>query len=90
MNKRNICTGMLVGAIVGGLVSLFNQDTRHYAKNKLNETKDSSKYYLKNPSESIQKTREQLKKWNNILNENVEGATNALEQVEDTIRKISK
>jgi len=90
MNKRNICTGMIVGAIVGGLVSLLDKSTRHYAKDKLNETKNCSKYYLKNPSLSIRKTRESLNKWNNILRENIDDATNALEQVEDTIRKISK
>ena len=35
MGKRKILTGIILGASVGGLVTLFNREARDYAKDGL-------------------------------------------------------
>ncbi|MGP4108187.1 YtxH domain-containing protein [Virgibacillus sp. L01] len=89
MGKRNVLFGVLMGAIVGGLVSLFNNDARNYTKLKMNYAKNRSGYYMKHPSEAVRSARDSFDKFNKEFSSGAENAINALEQVENTLDKFA-
>jgi|SRR5699024_1484929 len=90
MGKRNLLIGVISGAIVGGVVSLFNKNTRNYVKTKCDEAKVSSSYYVKNPSEAIHKAKQKVDSFNHTFSSGADNALNALEQVGDTLEKFTK
>jgi len=90
MGKRKLIIGVAAGAIIGGVVSLIDKDTRAYVKAKCNEAKDSSAYYVKNPSEAINKARNTVDSFNRSFASGADNAINALEQVGDTLEKLTK
>lgn len=90
MGRRKLCTGIILGAVVGGLISLTNQDARSYAKGKLSTTKNYTKYYIKNPSEAVRSIRMSFDEFNKSFTSGAENTINALEQIEDTLDKVIK
>lgn len=89
MSKRKLCLGIITGAAAGGLVTLFDKDTRHYAKSKLTTVKSGTTYIVKNPSETVHTIRVVLNKFSDNLSSGSSNLMNALEQVEDTLEKVS-
>ncbi|HLR67492.1 hypothetical protein [Virgibacillus alimentarius] len=89
MGKRNLCLGMIIGAIVGGIATLINKDTRAYTKDKIASYKSKTTYFVKNPSEGVRKTKVAFNQLNDRINYNAENMVNALEQVENTLDKLS-
>lgn len=85
MGKRILIQGIIAGAIIGGIASLFNKDARGFAKEKLNETKDC----LQNPAETIEKLKGKVECFSSTVSVQAEGAKNALEQVGNTLNKIT-
>ncbi|MGM8363876.1 YtxH domain-containing protein [Virgibacillus sp. W0181] len=90
MGKRNLCTGLLIGAVVGGLVSLLNKDTRNYTKNKWDSTKTTASYYFSNPTEAVRNVKQSVDQLNSAVSQEAQNAINALEQVENTLAKVWK
>lgn len=90
MGRRKFCTGVIVGAVIGGLVSLMNKDTRLYAKSKVKATADQTKYYLKNPSEAVRTVRVSFNEFNQNFSTGAKSTINALEQIEETLDKVTK
>ncbi|PAV28101.1 hypothetical protein CIL05_18510 [Virgibacillus profundi] len=89
MGKRRLFLGVAIGAAAGGLVTLFDKDTRDYTKEKLNAAKSGSTYFIQNPSEAIHNMRNAFDKFNQNFSSGAESAINALEQVEDTLEKVT-
>ncbi|UJL47294.1 YtxH domain-containing protein [Virgibacillus sp. NKC19-16] len=89
MSKRKLFLGVVTGAVVGGLVTLFDRETRHYAKNKLTTVKSGTTYMVKNPSETVHNMRVALNKLNDNLSSGSSNLMNALEQVEGSLEKVS-
>ena len=90
MGKNKLIRGILIGAVVGGVVALFDKDARAYAKKKAVDTSTTTKYFLKNPSEAIHNVRMTVDRLNRDLTKGVESTVNALEQVEETLEKLTK
>lgn len=90
MGKRTLLTGIIVGASIGGLLSLLNEDARKYAKDTLSKSCDNLSYYAKNPSEAVNKFRQSAVSLNNMIESNTSSAVNALEQVENSLKKLMK
>lgn len=90
MGKRKLCTGIILGAVIGGLISLVNKDARLYAKGKLQTTANHTKYYLKNPSEAVSNIRLSFDEFSKTFSSGAESTINALEQIEDTLDKVIK
>lgn len=89
MGKRKLCTSMLVGAVIGGLFALRHPEVRGYTKRKLSKAKSTTGYLFKNPSEAVRNTRIAFDKFNDQFSSGAESAINALEQVEQTLNKVS-
>jgi len=90
MGKRKLLTGIIVGASIGGLVSLLNEDARKYAQAKLAESRDSLAYYAKNPTSAINSIRQSVTTFNRMVESNTSGAVHTLEQVEQSLNKVLK
>lgn len=85
MGKRILLQGIIGGAIIGGIAALFNKDARRYAVEKLKETKDC----LQNPVETVEKVKNTVDTISTTVATQAEGAKNALEQVGNTLNKIT-
>ncbi len=90
VGKRTLCTGIIVGAVVGGLVALTNQDARDYARAKLSLAKAEAKYCLSNPSQTVHQFRQSFDEFNQKFASGADSAVNALEQIEHTLDKVIK
>lgn len=89
MGKRKLITGMLIGAIVGGLATLFNRETRAYTKGKMVTYKEKTSQFMQQPSEAVRDTRLAFNQLNERFIHNAENVMNALEQVENTLEKVT-
>lgn len=90
MGKRKILTGIILGASVGGLVTLFNREARDYAKDGLSNLKDKTAEYVENPSTAISKVKDTVHQISSLVDNNADSAINAIEQVEKTVNKFIK
>lgn len=90
MGKRTLITGIVVGASIGGLISLFNEDARKYAKSSLTKSCENLSHYAKNPAEAVSTVRQTVLSLNEAVENNTESAVNALEQVENSLNKVMK
>lgn len=90
MGKRRLITGIVSGAIIGGIISLFNADARTYARKKLSDTRDVTAHVVNNPTETVRSLKQSVEQLNNRVATESTNALNALEQIEDTLDKVTK
>lgn len=88
MGKRKLFLGALTGAIVGGLITLFDRETRNYTKGKLSIMKSSTSYIIKNPSEAVHQFQTTFDQFNDKFTSGAESTLNALDQVQTTLAKM--
>lgn len=90
MQNKKLVFGVMIGALVGGLTTLFDKQTRSKTKIQCQNASNKTSYYLKHPSEAVRDARVACNRFNDSFNASAESAINALEQVENTIDKITK
>lgn len=90
MKNNKLVYGMVIGALLGGLTTLFDRETRHRTKLQCQSAKREGDYFLKHPSEAVKKARDACNQFNDTFSSSAESAINALEQVEQTIDKLTK
>lgn len=88
MGKNKLITGMVVGAIIGGAVSLINQETRNYVKQELSLMSGQMGNIVQNPSHSIRHIQNTLIETAENAASSLDGALNAVGQIENTINEI--
>lgn len=88
--KTTFWTGIIAGATLGGLLSLLNDDARHYVKEKTNQTSEQLSYYKGNPTETVHKVKQTVLSLNETVSKNTKSALNALEQVEKSMNRLLK
>lgn len=86
MGKRKFCRGIMIGAVVGGLVAMRHPEVRSYMKQKLSQTT----YLVKHPSKAVRNTRIAVQQFHEQMMSGTENAINALEQVEKTFHDLRK
>lgn len=89
MGKRKLIIGVIVGAVAGGLVSLFDQETRAYTKSKLSQAKAKSSDLMKNPSQTVSDIRSTFDRINESVSGNLQKAINTLNEVEESLDKVT-
>ncbi|WP_163971007.1 YtxH domain-containing protein [Oceanobacillus halotolerans] len=89
MGKRKLMVGVVLGAILGGIVALFDREARQYSKHQLTVLKDKTTNSVKHPSETVHNLKVSFDKLNKSFTNNAENAINALEQVEQTLDKFT-
>lgn len=90
MGKRTLWTGVILGATIGGLISLLNEDVRNYAKNTATASLENVTFYSKNPEIAFSEIKAKVINMSEVVTESTENAINAIEQVENTVMKVRK
>lgn len=90
MGKRTLWTGVILGAAVGGMISLLNEDARNYAKTTATASLENMTFYSKNPEVAIKEIKAKVTDLGDVLSESTNNAINAIEQVENTVVKVTK
>ncbi|HAM80344.1 YtxH domain-containing protein [Ornithinibacillus bavariensis] len=90
MGKRRLITSMVIGAAVGGVVALCDWETRNYSKHKLRIIRDKSSNFIHNPTQGIRNARIAVEEFSESFSYQAQNAMNALEQVENSLEKLSK
>jgi len=86
--KRTFWSSIIVGACIGGLLSLLNQDARRYSKEMVQKTGETVTHYAKNPDETVRVVKDGVQSFNQIVSQNSQSALSALDQVETTVNKF--
>ncbi|MFD2629396.1 YtxH domain-containing protein [Oceanobacillus kapialis] len=89
MGNRKLVFGVLIGALVGGAITLFDRETRHYSRMKLASFKSGTQSVLHNPSDAVRKVRVAFDTFNQNFSSGAQSTINALEQVETTLKKYT-
>lgn len=90
MGKRRLLRGIVTGAVIGGIISLFNNDARHYAKEKMCATKEATTNLIKQPTETVSSMKQTVETLSHRFSEESNNVLNALEQIESTLGKVTK
>lgn len=88
MGKETLLKGILTGAIVGGLITLCDKETRSYVTNQLQKCGSKANYYAKHPSEAMQKLNQSYTKCSEQLSSGLTTALEMLNQLENTTSKL--
>ncbi|SER57701.1 hypothetical protein SAMN04487944_106113 [Gracilibacillus ureilyticus] len=90
MGKQLLIKGMIAGAVVGGLLTLFDRDTRSFVNKKCLQSKDNLKYYAKHPADFVHQINENYQKCSKQLTSGLSTAMDMLQQLEDVTRNKEK
>lgn len=90
MGKKTLWTGVILGATVGGLISLFNKNARNYVKSSATASLENATFYSKNPEIAFKEIKTKITSINNLVTESTDDAINAIEQVENTVITVRK
>ncbi|ANU23975.1 YtxH domain-containing protein [Planococcus donghaensis] len=75
MSQNKLMTGLLVGAAVGVIVSLFDRNTRNDVIEKSRKASDNAKYYASNRDELVQAFQQQAERAQNLYSRISEDAS---------------
>lgn len=87
MGRKRFWTGIVIGAIAGGLTTLLDRETRNYVKKTCSEAKSTTQFYLNNPSLTVSKVRGAVQTLNANLAKGAETAMNTLDKLEQSLDK---
>jgi gas vesicle protein len=91
MTKKNqFWKGMLLGALAGGAISLFDKQTRQIMKENVQKTSSKVTYILRHPGETagkIRSTFEQVSEDISYLVDKVEELRELTPQVKDIVKE---
>src|SRR5699024_12399747 len=90
MGKKTLLSSIAVGAVGGGLVSLFNKETRDYVVDKGSQAKDQANNYINHPNEAVENLKRTVINVTRMIEDNNTGALHALDQVENTVGQVIK
>lgn len=90
MGKRTFWASVVLGAAVGGAVSILNKNARKYAKNTALTVLENLTFYYKNPTIGFQEVKATIDSFNEVFTNTTESAVNVLEKAETTINKVTK
>lgn len=88
MGKQLLCKGIIIGAVAGGLITLFDEDTRRYASRKLSESKDSAGYYVKHPSDALNQFNHGYQKASKQISAGLSSVLSILNQLEEVTNSV--
>ncbi|HLR75826.1 MAG TPA: YtxH domain-containing protein [Virgibacillus sp.] len=89
MGKRKLIIGVIVGAVAGGLTTLFDSDTRAYTKAKVSQVKTKSSDLMKNPSQTVGDIRNTFDQINENVSGTLQKAINTLDDIEESLESVT-
>lgn len=89
MANKKLITRMLIGAAAGGLTALADTEVRMYMKDKLNQLRLGASIFVKEPTASIEMTRQAIRDFADTVDKQAGNVQNAVEQIEGTVSSIT-
>lgn len=83
MSQNKLMTGLLVGAAVGVIISLFDRNTRNDVMQKSKKVSENAKYYASNKDELKSAVQQQANKFQNLYERVSEDASYVGEKVNE-------
>lgn len=90
MKKYKISRNIALGALVGFAISLMDRHARKTVRTNLQCFTGNVKDCLKQPVQSIEKTKATVETWKRQFDQQSDQLLNAVEQVENTLEKFRK
>jgi methyl-accepting chemotaxis protein len=88
MGKTKLLQGMLLGALAGGALSLFDKETRRTVLETSRKTAGSAAYYIKNPSKAAESVKQTASSIRTTIEQVTEDVTFITEKVEE-LREVT-
>lgn len=88
MGSNKFWKGVLMGALAGGAISLFDKDTRHSVMEGLKKGTKEVSYYISHPSETADKLREKTQQLRTTVEQVSEDVSFIAEKV-DELREVT-
>lgn len=83
MSQSKLCKGVVIGAIVGAAVSMFDRKTREHTVETMKNIKDSVIYYAKNRDEFQQLVYEKIEKMQKLYEDTTENVNFIMEKIDE-------
>ncbi|MGN8646862.1 hypothetical protein ACTNEO_12115 [Gracilibacillus sp. HCP3S3_G5_1] len=90
MGKERLLKGIVTGAIVGGLITLSDRETRSFVINKLQNCGNKAAYYAKNPADAIHQLNINYTKCSEQLATRLTSTLEMLHQLQELTEKIEE
>ncbi|RWZ58156.1 YtxH domain-containing protein [Halobacillus fulvus] len=90
MMAKKLCTGMLIGAAVGGALMMLDRDTRQATGEKSKAALTTCKGYIAEPSQAVHQLRLNYEYLSKQLNKGVEDLLKLLNKAEDIINRVGE
>lgn len=87
MGKGLLYKGMIIGAIVGGAITLLNRNTRKEVITGLKKTKNKTFYYMNHPSVYMGHVRVQCESATNSLLDGMNTTIKIINKVQETLEE---
>jgi len=89
MEKRRLVSGIVIGAIAGLAAVMTDRKVRKYTKEKLTKTVNQTSHIMKHPSETVNRFRHRLDKFNETFSTRASQTVNTLQKLEETLEKFT-
>ncbi|MFC4401528.1 YtxH domain-containing protein [Gracilibacillus xinjiangensis] len=83
MGKKLLLKGIITGAAVGGLLTLFDRDTRNFVNRKCLQSKENISYFVKNPADFVHQINSTYQKCSSQLTNGLSQAMDIMQQLEE-------
>ncbi|WP_066185863.1 MULTISPECIES: YtxH domain-containing protein [Gracilibacillus] len=88
MSRDKVIKGVIAGAVVGGLLTLTNKDTRNYVTKGVKNCGSQVSFYLHNPVEAVQQLNNQYTQYSKQLSATLTSVLDILNQVQSASNKL--
>lgn len=85
-----LCKGILIGACVGGALTLLNQNTRNKAIANVKCTTSKAHYYLKHPAKALADCDQRFETVTHMVNNSIEFTVTLVDGFQTVIKEIEQ
>lgn len=85
-----MCSGILIGAILGGLIAMADPRVRRYTKEKASCLSEKTVDLIKNPTKTTKKIRTSFDQISEQITKGTKWAVDTLETIEGSLDSLSK
>ncbi|WP_182201471.1 hypothetical protein [Paraliobacillus salinarum] len=90
MKKNLLAKGMIVGAVVGGALTLLDRDTRMSVKGKLKNVNQKTTFFMTHPSDFVSEVRNQYETVSRTMLDGFDTAIALISKFEKTVEQIEE
>lgn len=90
MKETKLWQGVVLGAVAGAAIMMFDRDTRSYVGEKSRLAGSTCKSYVTHPSEAVHTLRVKYEYMSTQLNKTLEDLLDILNKTEEVLNKVGK